>query len=120
MAFDYWVDERAHAGGNDMNAMEQYMMQRELDEALTRLAQIRAVLNGYPDSDLVDLRPNKKAPIARGFFFAWVTVLLDKAIHGPKMLPNRLIGDAQLLRYLCLSCVRVALPDFVNAQLSGR
>jgi hypothetical protein len=38
-----------------MNAMEQYMMQRELDEALTQLAQIRAVLGGYEDSDLIDL-----------------------------------------------------------------
>jgi hypothetical protein len=38
-----------------MNAMEQYMMQRELDEARAQLAQIRAVLNGYPDSDLIDL-----------------------------------------------------------------
>jgi hypothetical protein len=38
-----------------MNAMEQYMMQRELDEARAELAQIRAVLNGYPDSDLIDL-----------------------------------------------------------------
>jgi predicted ATP-dependent serine protease len=38
-----------------MNAMEQYMMQRELDEARAQLAQIRAVLSGYPDSDLIDL-----------------------------------------------------------------
>jgi hypothetical protein len=38
-----------------MNALEQYMMQRELEQARAELADIRAVLNGYEDSDLCNL-----------------------------------------------------------------
>jgi hypothetical protein len=38
-----------------MNAMEQYMMQCELKQARAELAYIRAVLNGYEDSDLCNL-----------------------------------------------------------------